>query len=147
MGEPSVLVVCAHPGIGSGIETVLRLEGRYAVKWVRSLAEATTGTWRPDAVLVDGALVDRQPAELSAPALVLAANSAEGRALTRVLVGGRGWLRKDATASELVAAIDSLLGAEAVGSRPIPVRALLASAGALTFGSLGVFLLWSTLRP
>jgi DNA-binding NarL/FixJ family response regulator len=147
MSGPTVLVVCAHPGIGSGIETVLRLEGRYAVRWVRSLADAASAPGRLDAVLVDAALVETQTATLQAPALVLAANSSEGRALTRMLPEGRGWLRKDATASELVAAIDSLVGTEPLTRRPLATGAVLASAGALMFGLLGVLLLWSTLRP
>lgn len=147
MSEPTVLVVCAHPGIGSGLETVLRLEGRYAVRWVRSMTDAIGAQAPPDAILVDAALVEAQPVALRAPALVLAASPAEGRALTRLLPDARGWLQKDARASEIVAAIDSLVGLERSTTRPVPVGALFASAGALMFGSLGVFLLWSTLRP
>lgn len=147
MSEPTVLVVCAHPGIGSGLETVLRLEKRYAVRWVRSVADAITAPAPPAAVLVDAALVEAQPVALGGPALVLAASSAEGRALTRILPDARGWLRKDATASEIVGAIDRLIGLEPPHAPQLPIRALFASAGALIFGSLGVLLLWSTLRP
>jgi len=105
-----VLLVVAHPVIGSGIETLLRLEKRYDLRRVGGAAEAAAlRDWRPDVALIDGTLLGSGArVHLGAPTLVLSGTEADGRALLRRLPEGRGWLRKDATAAEFVRMIDGV---------------------------------------
>jgi len=105
-----VLLVIAHPVIGSGIETLLRLEKRYDLRRVGGAAEAAAlRDWRPDVALIDGTLLGSGTrVHLGAPTLVLSGTEADGRALLRRLPEGRGWLRKDATAAEFVKMIDGV---------------------------------------
>jgi len=105
-----VLLVIAHPVIGSGIETLLRLEQRYDVRRVASAAEAAAlRDWRPNVALVDGTLLSGGTRmHIGSPTLVLSGNESDGRALLRRLPEGRGWLRKDATAAEFVKMIDGV---------------------------------------
>jgi DNA-binding NarL/FixJ family response regulator len=105
-----VLLVVAHPVIGSGIETLLRLEKRYDLRRVGGAAEAAAlRDWRPDVALIDGTLLGSGArVHLGAPTLVLSGTEADGRALLRRLPEGRGWLRKDATAAEFVKMIDGV---------------------------------------
>ena len=100
----------AHPVIGSGIETLLRLEKRYDLRRVAGAAEAAAlRDWRPDVALIDGTLLGSGArVHLGAPTLVLSGTEADGRALLRRLPEGRGWLRKDATAAEFVKMIDGV---------------------------------------
>lgn len=100
----------AHPVIGSGIETLLRLEERYDVRRVASATEAAAlRDWRPDVALVDGTLLNSGTRmHLGAPTLVLSGTEADGRALLRRLPEGRGWLRKDGTAAEFAKMIDGI---------------------------------------
>jgi len=123
-----VLLVVAHPVIGSGIETLLKLEERYEVRRVAGAAEgAALKDWRPDVALIDGTLLSGGARiHLGAPVLVLSCTEADGRALLRRLPEGRGWLRKDATAAEFTKMIDS------VASRPTPQ---------VTLGTLGTIVL------
>ena len=105
-----MLLVVAHPVIGSGIETLLRLEKRYDLRRVGGAAEAAAlRDWRPDVALIDGTLLGSGArVHLGAPTLVLSGTEADGRALLRRLPEGRGWLRKDATAAEFVRMIDGV---------------------------------------
>ena len=105
-----MLLVVAHPVIGSGIETLLRLEKRYDLRRVAGAAEAAAlRDWRPDVALIDGTLLGSGArVHLGAPTLVLSGTEADGRALLRRLPEGRGWLRKDATAAEFVKMIDGV---------------------------------------
>jgi len=105
-----VLLVIAHPVIGSGIETLLRLEKRYDLRRVAGAAEAAAlRDWRPDVALIDGTLLGSGArVHLGAPTLVLSGTETDGRALLRRLPEGRGWLRKDATAAEFVKMIDGV---------------------------------------
>ena len=114
MVTPKVLLVIAHPVIASGIETLLRLEGDFAVKRVASLADAATQReWNADVALVDGTLLDGQSeCAIGTPAYVLSGNERDGRQLSRKLDDGRGWLRKDATGAELANAITSVMRGE-----------------------------------
>jgi DNA-binding NarL/FixJ family response regulator len=123
-----VLLVVAHPVIGSGIETLLRLEERYDVRRVASAIEgAVIKDWRPDVALIDGTLLSSGARiHLGSPILVLSGTEADGRALLRRLPEGRGWLRKDATAAEFTKMIDG------VASRPTPQA---------TLGTLGTIVL------
>jgi len=102
--------VIAHPVIGSGIETLLRLEKRYDLRRVAGAAEAAAlRDWRPDVALIDGTLLGSGArVHLGAPTLVLSGTETDGRALLRRLPEGRGWLRKDATAAEFVKMIDGV---------------------------------------
>lgn len=110
-----VLLVVAHPVIGPAIETLLKLDGDYDVKRVASVGDAAkVGEWAPQVALVDGALLGSvSKAAIGAPAYVLSGSERDGRDLARKLDDGRGWLRKDATGSELAKAIDALLAGDA----------------------------------
>jgi DNA-binding NarL/FixJ family response regulator len=106
-----VLLVVAHPVIASGIETLLKLEGDYDIKRVPSVADASkTGEWRADVALIDGTLLlSYTEATIGVPSYVLSGSERDGRQLARKLDDARGWLRKDATGSELHDAITSLM--------------------------------------
>jgi hypothetical protein len=109
VAQTRVLLVIAHPVIGSGIETLLRLEGRYDVKRVTGPTEvAGLRDWRPNVALIDGTLLGGAPIHVGSPVLVLSGTEADGRALLRRLPEGRGWLRKDATAAEFMKMIDGV---------------------------------------
>jgi len=110
VAQTKVLLVVAHPVIGSGIETLLRLEDRYEVRRVTGAAEAAAlRDWRPDVALIDGTLLaGGAPIHLGSPTLVLSGTEADGRALLRRLPEGRGWVRKDATAAEFTKMIDDV---------------------------------------
>jgi DNA-binding NarL/FixJ family response regulator len=110
VAQTKVLLVIAHPVIGSGIETLLRLENRYEVRRVASVAEAAAlNDWRPSVALIDGTLLSSGTRiHLGSPILVLSGTEADGRALLRQVPEGRGWLRKDATAAEFTKIIDGV---------------------------------------
>jgi DNA-binding NarL/FixJ family response regulator len=147
LAQTKVLVVVAHPVIGSGIETLLRLEERYDVRRVGSAAEAIAlRDWRPDVALIDGTLLGGGArVHLAAPALVLSGTEADGRALLRRLPEGRGWLRKDATAAEFAKMIDSVVSGRSsqttIGTLGMLVLVLLALAVVL----LVIYLFWLAL--
>ena len=142
-----MLLVVAHPVIGSGIETLLRLEDRYDVKRVSSAAEAAAiRDWRPNVALIDGTLLSSgAPMHLGAPTLVLSGTEADGRALLRRLPEGRGWLRKDATAAEFAKMIDGVASSSssqiALGTLGTLVLVLLVLAVIL----LVIYLIWLAL--
>ena len=110
MEQTKVLLVIAHPVIGSGIETLLRMEQRYDVRRVATAAEAAAlRDWRPNVALVDGTLLSGSTrTHIGSPTLVLSGTESDGRALLRRLPEGRGWLRKDATAAEFTKMIDGV---------------------------------------
>jgi DNA-binding NarL/FixJ family response regulator len=147
LAQTRVLLVVAHPVIGSGIETLLRLEDRYDVRRVAGAAEATAlRDWRPDVALIDGTLLSGGTRiHLGTPTLVLSGTEADGRALLRRLPEGRGWLRKDATAAEFAEMIDSIAGGptaqRALGTLGMIVLVLLALAVIL----LIIYLIWLAL--
>src|SRR5712691_11005636 len=118
MVAPKVLLVVAHPVIASGLETLLKLEGDYDVKRVASVSEAAQQSgWGAQAALIDGTLLaGHDEVRLGAAAFVLSGNERDGRQLSRKLDDGRGWLRKDATGSELAGAIATLMRGEAKGA-------------------------------
>ncbi len=142
-----MLLVIAHPVIGSGIETLLRLEDRYDVRRVASATDAAAlRDWRPNVALVDGKLLSGGTRiHIGAPTLVLSGNESDGRALLRRLPEGRGWLRKDATAAEFAKMIDGIAGAptaqRALGTLGTVVLVLLVLAVIL----LIVYLIWLAL--
>lgn len=136
MAAPKVLLVIAHPVIASGIETLLRLEGTYDIKRVATLADAAAlASWYPDVALVDGTLLNGRSAHLGAPAYVLSGNERDGRALSRQLDDGRGWLRKDATGRELKDAVASVV------AREQPQRERLGTLGIVTIVALALVVL------
>jgi DNA-binding NarL/FixJ family response regulator len=148
LAQTRVLLVVAHPVIGSGIETLLRLEDRYDVRRVASGAEAAAiRDWRPDVALIDGTLLTSRPnIHLGSPTLVLSGTEADGRALLRRLPEGRGWLRKDATAAEFTKMIDGVVTSSApsqlaLGTLGTTVLVLLVLAVIL----LVIYLLWLAL--
>ena len=106
-----MLLVVQHPAVGAGLEMLLRLEERFDVTRVTSIddAERIAAVSRPDVALVDGMLLrDRERGPLGAPCLVLTGEAVDGEDLARTVDDARGWLRKDPTPGELVAAIDHL---------------------------------------
>jgi DNA-binding NarL/FixJ family response regulator len=147
MTQTNVLLVVAHPVIGSSIETLLRLEQRYDVRRVASAAEvAAIRDWRPDVALIDGTLLSgRADIHLGSPTLVLSGTEADGRALLRRLPEGRGWLRKDATAAEFAKMIDGVASSRssqlALGGLGTAVLVLFVLALIL----LVIYLLWLAL--
>ena len=110
--RPKVLLVVGHPSIGAALEALLRIEDRYEIRRAQSLEQVASGLdgWTADLALVDGVLVPRGRIEvLAMPTIVLSGNPHDGRRLAERLPEGRGWLRKDATAPEIRAAIDHAL--------------------------------------
>jgi DNA-binding NarL/FixJ family response regulator len=107
-----VLLVVGHPSIGAGLEALLRIEDRYEVRRAHSLEQVASGLngWVADLALVDGVLVPGGRTEvLLMPTIVLSGNQHDGRHLAQRFARGQGWLRKDATAEEIRAAIDRAL--------------------------------------
>ena len=107
--RPKILLVVGHPSIGAALEALLRIEDRYEVRRAQSLEQVASGLegWIADLALVDGVLVPTGRTDvLSMPTLVLSGNPHDGRRLAGRFAEGRGWLRKDATAEEIRAAID-----------------------------------------
>lgn len=136
-----MLLIVSHPVVGAGLETLLRLEDRFQVKRVLRLTDTPPllAEWRPDVVLLDGVLVhDGERPRLGIPTVVLSSSAVDGEGLVRSLEGdGRGWLRKDATADELGAAVDRALGA--------PRLAASAQVAAVAAIVIGVLLAWGYL--
>jgi DNA-binding NarL/FixJ family response regulator len=147
LAQTKVLLVVAHPVIGSGIETLLRLEQKYDVRRVTSASEAAAlRDWRPNVALIDGTLLSGGARiHLGSPTLVLSGTEADGRALLRRLPEGRGWLRKDATAAEFANMIDGVASGESthttLGALGTLVLVLLVLAVAL----LLIYLIWLAL--
>jgi DNA-binding NarL/FixJ family response regulator len=133
IGRPRVLLVVSHPTVGTGIETILRLERRYEVRRAAKVAEAVNIArgWPADIALVD-ALILRggARADLGVPALLLAGGAAEAATAERSVDKPGGWVAKDAAAADLVRAVERLL------TRPLET-----SAGPLALFGIGVLLL------
>ena len=130
----------AHPVVGAGLETLLRLEDRFQVKRVPRLIDTPSllQTWQPDVVLIDGALLqagDRPT--LGIPTVVLSASAADGEGMVRSLADARGWLRTDATADELASALERALDA--------PSLVASARVAGLAAVGIGVLLAWGYL--
>jgi hypothetical protein len=107
-----VLLVVGHPSIGAALEALLRIEDRYEVRRAHSLEQVGPGPdgWVPDLALVDGVLVQNSRTEvLPMPTIVLSGSPHDGTRLSSRFLRGQGWLRKDATAEEIRAAIDRAL--------------------------------------
>ena len=132
-----MLLVVAHPSVGGGIEALLRIEGRYDLRRVLRLDDATViaKTWPADLALVDGAMLAGEiHVEFGAPTLVLSGSEAEGARLARALDDCRGTLRKDAAAAELVAGVESVIGRGPIG------RGSTQAAGSLALVTLAVLI-------
>jgi DNA-binding NarL/FixJ family response regulator len=147
LAQTKVLLVVAHPVIGSGIETLLRLEQRYDVRRVAGAAEAgALKEWRPDVALIDGTLLGGSSRiQLGVPTLVLSGTEADGRALLRRLPEGRAWLRKDATASEFARSIDGLATGAASHMRLSVLGTIVLVLLILAAVLLVIYLLWLAL--
>jgi DNA-binding NarL/FixJ family response regulator len=112
-----VLLVVGHPSIGAALEALLRIEDRYEVRRAQSLEQIASGLdgWVADVALVDGVLVQKGRTEvLPMPTIVLSGNPRDGRRLSARFARGQGWLRKDATADEIRAAIARALAPDGV---------------------------------
>ncbi|OLC57086.1 MAG: hypothetical protein AUH85_04265 [Chloroflexi bacterium 13_1_40CM_4_68_4] len=140
-----MLILVSHPGIGSGIETLLRLERRYEVRWVRSSSEAAWADWRPDLVIAENTTLGSFA--LPTPTIVLVGELSPDQ-VTRTNDASTRWLRKDATVQELVAAIDGMLGldGQSGGSgRDSTVRFAVIALALLALVAFFVFLLRNAL--
>lgn len=142
-------MVVAHPVVGSGLETLLRLEDRYEVRRVPGFAEtaALVPSWLPDLALVDGVLVrDGARPVIGVPTLVLSGSAVDGERLRHRLDDARGWLRKDPTPEELRAAIDRVLARSAPGrlARPVALAAVVAATVAALILAWGYLTLQAT---
>jgi AcrR family transcriptional regulator len=132
-----------HPSIGAALEALLRIEDRYEVRRAQSLEQVASGLngWLADLALVDGVLVPKGRTEvLAMPTIVLSGNPHDGRRLSEVFAKGRGWLRKDATAEEIRAAIDRAL---APGARRWSAAI---AAAAIVLALLAIAIAWYLLR-
>jgi DNA-binding NarL/FixJ family response regulator len=112
ISRPRVLLVVSHPGVGAGLETILRLERRYEVRRAAKLAEAVNvaRTWPADLALVDALVLRRDGrAELGAPSLILAGGAAEAAIAERSVDKPQGWVAKDAPSADMLAAVERLL--------------------------------------
>ena len=143
MAATRVLLIVAHPAIATGLETLLKLEGSYDIRRLPNFSSfAALGSWRPEAVLVDGTLLAEETRiVLGVPALVLSGNERDGTSLAARLDHGRGWLRKDATGPELAAGIKGVLapdtrGGSGLGILPLITIAFLVLAVLLVLGYL-----------
>jgi DNA-binding NarL/FixJ family response regulator len=141
--RPKVLLVVGHPSIGAALEALLRIEDRYEVRRAQSLEQVASGLdgWVADLALVDGVLVEKGRTEvLPMPTIVLSGNPRDGRRLSERFAQGQGWLRKDATAEEIRAAIDRAL---APGVRQLPAAVV---AVILVLAVLAIAIAWYLLR-
>lgn len=108
-----VLLIVAHPVVGAALDTLLRLDERFETRRVGRLIDTPSllAVWRPDVALVDGVLLQNgDRVRLGIPVVVLSGSALDGEGLVRSLEDARGWLRKDATAEELGAALEHALG-------------------------------------
>jgi len=140
--RPKVLLIVGHPSIGAALEALLRIEDRYEVKRAQSLEQVMSGLdgWLADVALVDGVLVPSGRIEvLTMPTIVLSGNPHDGRRLSERLAKGRGWLRKDATAVEIRAAIDRTV-------TPRARRWTAAIVTALVLAGIVIVIAWYLLR-
>lgn len=143
ISRPRVLLVVSHPAVASGVETLLRLERRYEVRRSAKLRDGdqTARTWPADVALVDAALLG--PASrfsATVPTLLLANSQTEGDAAAPATADPRGWVAKDASAHDLVVAVERLLtSAEPIAGTPalITIGVLL-----LVFLALLCTLIW-----
>ena len=142
-----MLLVIAHPVIGSGIETLLRLEQKYDVRRVASAGEAAElRDWRPNVALIDGTLLSGGARiHLGSPTLVLSGTEADGRALLRRLPEGRGWLRKDATAAEFAKMIDGVASGQTAQTTLGTLGTLVLVLLVLALILLVIYLVWLAL--
>jgi DNA-binding NarL/FixJ family response regulator len=142
-----VLLVVSHPSVGAGLETILRLERRYEVRRAAKLGEAAEVSrgWPAEAALVDATLLGREPrVQLGVPTLVLAGGEAEAGAAGRWLDDSRGWIAKDASSSDLIAAVERLLTRReetAAGSLALLAIGVLV----IVFATLLLYLVWVAL--
>jgi DNA-binding NarL/FixJ family response regulator len=140
--RPKVLLVVGHPSVGSALETLLRIEDRYEVRRVQSLADSglDRNQWTPDVALVDGVLLgSTSVAALPVPTIVLSGNEADGARLLARVPDGRAWLRKDATAEDLREAVDRVVARPALPVRWLPfVVAVLALVVVIAIVALAV---------
>lgn len=133
-----MLVIVAHPGIGSGIETLLRLERRFDVRWVRSAAEAGWPEWAPDLVVAEKATLGN--VALPHPTIMLVGElpSAE---VARAAGASTRWMRKETPAQDLVAAIDGMLGSAGAGGRRSSSRLVITAIALLAVVALAAYFL------
>jgi DNA-binding NarL/FixJ family response regulator len=139
-----VLLVVGHPSIGAALEALLRIEDRYEVRRAQSLEQVALGLddWTPDLALVDGVLVQKGRTEvLPMPTIVLSGNPLDGRRLSARFAQGQGWLRKDATAEEIRAAIDHAL---APTLRRSPLSVVI---GVLVLAATVIAIVWFLVAP
>lgn len=139
-----MLLLVSHPAIGSGLETLLRLERRFDVRWHRSTEEIDWSDWRPDIVVAEQSTLGESA--LPGPTVLLVGQLPAGAASGKADKQFR-FLKKDSAVTDLVAVIDDMLGTgPSKGARKTRRPATLFVAGALGL-ALIAGVLWLTLRP
>lgn len=139
-----MLLVVGHPSIGAALEALLRIEDRYEVRRAQSLEQVASGLdgWVADVALVDGVLVQKGRTEvLPMPTIVLSGNPHDGRRLSARFAQGQGWLRKDATAEEIRAAIAHALAPGGVRRRSTTLVAMV-----LVMALIAIAIAWYLMR-
>jgi DNA-binding NarL/FixJ family response regulator len=139
-----VLLVVGHPSIGAALQALLRIEDRYEVRRAQSLEQVASGLdgWVADVALVDGVLVQKGRTEvLPMPTIVLSGNPHDGRRLSARFARGQGWLRKDATADEIRAAI-----ARALAPGRVPRWSAAVVAAVLVMALVAIAIAWYLMR-
>src|SRR5207249_9672926 len=114
----------------------------YEVRRAQSLEQVASGLngWLADLALVDGVLVPTGRTEvLPMPTIVLSGNPHDGRRLAARFAQGQGWLRKDATAEEIRAAIDRAIAPRRRRTSPSILIA------ALVLAAIAIAIIWYVL--
>lgn len=137
-------MVVSHPGVGSAIETILRLERRFEVRRETKLGEAvrTAAAWPADLAVVDEAVLSNgSQVPVRVPALVLATTAADGQRAGGSLPDYRGWIAKDATSQDVISAVEQLL-TPAVETSAGPVTLLAMGLLVIVLVGLLAYLIW-----
>jgi DNA-binding response OmpR family regulator len=128
--------------VGGAIQDLLRLE-RYDVRRVTRLADAAAlaGGAAPDVVLVDSAMLGQGRLAVSSPTIVLATGAGDGERAQQAVAAARGWIARDASAAELLAAVENVLtGRTTTAAGPVALAAL--GVLVLILVALLLYLLW-----
>jgi hypothetical protein len=144
IGRPRVLLLVAHPTVGSALESLLRIEGRYDVRRLTKVADGVAAArgWQADAAVVDSAVLP--PAEvvtLGIPSLVLLGDGESSEFMTNRLDRAHGFVRRDAPPHQLFGALDRVLPKAALGST-LSLTGLIVAMGVALLGLYLLYLLW-----
>lgn len=119
-----VAIAVAQPRIAAAIETVLRAEDRFDIERIADGADLPR---RAGLVIVDGGFLERMPAPLLVPSVVILESGTDRTALEPRAPGARGWLQTTSTGEEVLAAIDRALRPPAVPETDLAARPIAAT--------------------